>query len=468
MGLDEKGKELYDKLLKLVSSTDRFQFTDPKTKETLQIHTSPQRVVFNLVFTYRNRVPMEEIMEIIEGFTVAQSGRIDMNDPLAASYARQRWLDSMKKLFYLEYNSVKRFESTYGTLPDQLPVGTFMHSLGDGKMSFYKRMLFGQDMTEMTDEKKCQVGGEAMSIGQYLVKEGLIREDELFDATKLNMHFYQPLNSLLEEYHAHAVSLFYQGHHGGSNELNHSYEAYADQLKTRNRYNIKGPKLSFGEERNYWSDAISEGGKTLTGGRKATQFKRDHLNLYSPKERQDLKAVRKIEADMIRQYEEASKERLQAVKSWVKEFVGVEISEELLDRLIFFHPALLTGVPVKDIPAKDNEAFISFVNDFAGIDVPEEEKKAKRTEAYHKMAEYCDIVFVHPPEYRGDIKGRGDYHHDESRETHLEKQGKLKGTMLSSDGTQDQKEEHRQGHKVYDEVDRKILNIARHQFQKRV
>ncbi len=290
----------------------------------------------------------------------------------------------MKKLFYLEYNSVKRFESTYGTLPDQLPPGAFLHSLSDFKVNFYDRTLFGQDMAEMVDNKSCKVGGKDMSVGQYLVQQGLIREDELSDAVNLNVNYYQKINSLLQEFHTDAATL-YDPKGGLNSECLHSYKAYMSQLNTRRHYDIKGPKLTFGEERKYWIDAISKGDKSLTGGRVAENFRMDHLNTYSSEGLKEIREIRKNEAELIKRYEDTVKERSLVLKNRMRGYLGPEVSDELLDRMIFFHPAMMTDVKTDEIPEKDNEYFISLIKDFAGSDVPEEERRDKRSEAYNKM-----------------------------------------------------------------------------------
>ena len=69
--------------------------------------------------------------------------------------------------------------------------------------------------------------------------------------------------------------------------------------------------------------------------------------------------------------------------------MGDKADIELIKRLICFHPAMMNDKAVSD---KDTEEFITFIKDFAGIDVPEEAKAERRSLAYSKMAERMEAV----------------------------------------------------------------------------
>lgn len=382
--LDDKQKSLWNKLSPMLAKMKRFEFIDPVTKDKLSFKTDPQRIINGLVFAYGKDLPEEEILEIIEGFNVINENKLDENDPKILAYAKQRWLDSSRKLFYLEYNAVKRFESTYGTLPDQLPPGSFMHSLGRSKGEYFKRIVFGPDVEEFTEEKHCKIGENSMSIGEYLKKEGMIKEDELNDAINLNGNFYLQVNTMYQQVHSQAVAVF-GDEDDSSKEYDQDLITLAEQLDTRRHYAIKGPKISQDKERKYWKDAFEEGESSLYGNQVAKVFRQDHLNTYSSSELADMKERRKNESGLIKFYEETVNERAEVLSDHIKELAGDGVSGELIDRLIYFHPHILTETGASQIPEKDHEDFITFVKSFAGIGVPEAERGQRKKEAYRRM-----------------------------------------------------------------------------------
>ena len=389
--MDDKQKKLWDRLLPMLNSIRKFELIDPATKETLSFRTNPQRIINSLVFAYRNNLPEEEILEIVDGLNVIAVNKLDVNDPKIFAYAKQRWLDSVKKLFYLEYNSMKRYENTYGTLPDQLPPGSFMHSLGRSKGELYKRTLFGTDLSEISDEKKCMVGGKSLSMGEYLVREGLINEDELEEVKHLNGAFYMQANSLYQQVYSQAVAVFGEG-----DDISDGYEhrtmSMLSQLYVRRHYDIKGPKISQDKERKYWKDAFEKGERSLYGNDEIMFFRQDHLNTYSASELQEMRERRKNEAGLIKSYEETVSERAKVLSTRIKELAGDGVSADLIDRMIFFHPDMMTETEPGKISDRTNDDFIALVKSYAGIGVPDGEKSKERSGAYRKMTELMNGV----------------------------------------------------------------------------
>jgi hypothetical protein len=379
---NEREKDIYDLIYPKLNAMDSFAFTDPATNETLYLKTSPKRIITDLATLYGIDIPAEEIAEIVDGFTVIKDGKLDEKDPKVIAYAKQRWLESMKKLFYLEYNCVKRFESTYGTLPEQLPPGSFMHSLGDYKAVFYQRSTFGQNVAEFTDEKTCLVGGESLSMGQYLVKEGLIKEEELADAANLNGNFYQSINYRLTTYQTMATMIYEDG---DENEAGVETSSLVENLATKRKTDIKGPKLSNDEERKYWKDALDEGDKSLYGCYDHAYFKKTHLNIYTADELKRKKETRKNESGLIRLYQETAAERAEALKKKIRQSLGAEVSDDLLGMLINFHPAMMNDTPTNEIPDNENAEFVLLVKDFVGIGIAEKDRKQRREVAYNTM-----------------------------------------------------------------------------------
>lgn len=383
---DEKQKKMYDILAPIFESTGSFHLEDPDTKEVLSLNTQPARLVIAIVLNYGKDLPIEEVVEIAEGFSVGKSKDLNLKDPEAFAYAKRRWLDSARRLFYLEYNAVKRFESTYGNLPDQLPAGSFLHSLGASRQLLFARMNFGQDTEEMISYQTCAMGDKKCSLGEYLAKNGLIKEDELSDCIRLNGGFYNLVNNVYAECHSKAIPSA-TGIGTGEQDTNYqnTYDFMIQQMETRGKYRLKGPSISRGAERKAWSEAFSEGTSQLYGGSSITDLKKKQLGLYSDEEKSAIKERRKNEADLIRRYEETVKARAQTLTQDVMQKMGEQADEHLIRTLIMFHPAMMNQIPTDQIPEKETEAFISLVKDFA-----EPEKKAS---AYQRMAE-CMSNFV--------------------------------------------------------------------------
>ena len=118
-------------------------------------------------------------------------------------------------------------------------------------------------------------------------------------------------------------------------------------------------------------------------------FYKHRFKIYSQSELRDLKEVRKNSARIIHYYEFVEDERAEALSKAAAEKMGDKADIELIKRLICFHPAMMNDKAVSD---KDTEEFITFVKDFAGIDVPEEAKAERRSLAYSKMAERMEAV----------------------------------------------------------------------------
>ena len=85
-----------------------------------------------------------------------------------------------------------------------------MNAMGENKADIFKLILFGQDMTEICDEKDTVVDGKKMSMGQYLADKGLISQSALDDAIQVNTNYYQCGNDAFKNYVSHGVSAFFK------------------------------------------------------------------------------------------------------------------------------------------------------------------------------------------------------------------------------------------------------------------
>ena len=408
---DEKRRKLNAGLKELSVKFDAIELQNPKTGEVLKVATTFGRHLNLIMDNFCLEVPNDEILEAYEGFAVAQNMEIRTEEDFA--YAKKRWLESAKKMFYLEYNALKRMESTYGTLPEQLPIGSFLHSLGPSKRYLHSRWCFVQDVFQMTEEKRCEVDGEKMSLGAYLAKEGWIREDDFRDCVNLNAGYYNVLGNSYENY-AETGFLLYGNNHETNEQLSREYDVDVRLMETRKRRKLHGPSISFGAERKLWKDAYREGTETLYGSRENALFKKNQLNLYTEDELHAIQERRINERDLIRRYEETAEGRKAALKADLIQkltAMNIPVNEELdaqIGKLVVFHPAMMTETPVTAIPQNETNQFIALVKNYAGIGIAEEGKAAARFNAYQKlterMAAVVDMELLHvnkPQEVRG-------------------------------------------------------------------
>ena len=370
-----------------------FELINPKTGETLKFHTDPARVLLSIVVLYGKDLPKDEVLEMFDDFNAVGKYKLDLNNEDQYEYARKRWLSGAKKLFKMEYDSLKRFESTYGSLPDQLPVGSLYMSLGESKGEFVNRMIFGQDIAEYTDtaEQYCVTkDGEKCNLASMLAKEGIISEAEYKDAVNVNNLFYQGVNSGLCGYRGPAGIALYSDD-GDDEYLEANNQQYNELVRSRyqrNNYRIRGPKLSFGEERKAFKEAMENDQDTLMPGVSQELFAENKLGIMDDKKREAKKQLRKQKAGLIHYYESTVTERAEVLTSMIAQKLDIKENDpnmDLLMKFICFHPAMLTEEKVSGIKADDNDAFIADFKLIAGIGEAQNASAEDKKEALARL-----------------------------------------------------------------------------------
>ena len=170
------------------------KLVNPKTGETYDSVFNMNRLTPSLQISQPDILPEEELAEMFEGLLIGHNKELDLTKEEDWNYAKTRWLQAHKKLFTLLSNVAKRADSTYGTLPNDLPLPCFFNSLGSGRGQYGSRMFFTQDLSQTIDDKSCVVDGQKMSPAQVLLKEGMITQEEIDEATQINGDYYQTLH----------------------------------------------------------------------------------------------------------------------------------------------------------------------------------------------------------------------------------------------------------------------------------
>ena len=392
--LSPKKYELYNKLNELAKDKNgnyigRPDFNDPVTGEVWKIGSDLSRLSNCMVMMYAGDLSDEELCDIYEGLTLTYRNDMDLkNNEQLRQYARTRWLNSMQKLFRLERDHVKRFESTYGTLVDELPIGCFMQCMGPHGYEYATRNLFTQDMAEIVDVgcSDCVVDGENITSAELLKRHGLITQEEIDECAVLDPGYYQNAISAQTSYYFSFNTFLTgeakSGYYFSPQDMNqHQY--------TKDHKNIRGPKLSRAESRRIWKETLkNKTDDNLTGGAKMLGFQMTKLDLYTPAQKKDIRKVRAKDAGIVRFYDAYLDDREEILLASTRKAIGAGVDEDLLKKLIVFHPGMLTGVGldgngVANIPG--TEEFYDRVKRFAGVGITEENKLTAKKSAFEEL-----------------------------------------------------------------------------------
>ena len=403
-------KLIYKQIDDIISYTDlktgekeyyqSFELKNPKTKEVLNFPSLPARLITDLVYSFGAESSGEELKDIIEGLLVGQKGGLNLEDEKDWAYARERWISSVRKLYELEYNSVARFERTYGSLPGSVPTGCFMQSLGGGTLDFATRMRFGQNFIELSGLKKIVTSdGEKISVGELLSRQGMIsssdnkRENDLADVL-------QNQNVHISAYYSQIHRIF------GSEQMMYDpdyslrYSNVNNWAFSKNKLNMSGPGLSKSGMRKLWKNAVSTGDPNVMGGNLMKRFHMDYLNLYTTSERKELKKQRTADQQKVHFAETYLDDRAEELTDETVKAIGADKLTEkdkklIRTTLINFHPALYDsgertvtdkdGNQVTEIIKIDGiDEYHQNIKKFLGIDIEgtEKEKLRAKKEAF--------------------------------------------------------------------------------------
>ncbi|MCR5233841.1 MAG: hypothetical protein K6E53_08025, partial [Lachnospiraceae bacterium] len=382
--------ELYNRLLAMLTdrkgkSITHAGFHDPVTKESFSLTTNLQRFMTDVVISLAGNMSDEEILEIFESLTMTQRVEMDLTQEDQRLYARERFLDSLAKLYKIEYENLKRFEHTYGTLVQDLPISVFMQCMGYDTRDYVNRNQFGQDIANLCHEGESysESEGQKMTTAQILVKYGKIPREMLDYTRKQGVDYYQNFTASLNAYST--TPNIYRSDYGKLTEVFSKVEFY-NQDYGKHNLKIEGPKLSFGEERNIWKKVLAHSEDTaLTGGNELLEHKKLLLNLYTPSEKKEIKKQRKDDMRLFHFYNAYLDEREEVLLKKTSQAVGDGVSKDVLKKLIVFHPGMLkTGKISKENGEADvagTDEFYELVRKYTGVGIPEDKKAEAKKEA---------------------------------------------------------------------------------------
>ena len=398
--------DLYDKLFELFKDKNGKEvttptFKDPKTGEVFKLTTDIQRLPAMICTQYAGDLTNEEVLDIFEGLMITYRTDINLNDNDQRLYARERFLNSLAALFRMEYENMKRYQNTYGTLGDDLPFGVFMEALRDGQKDFFLRNLFGQDMANLVDteaERESSSDGKPMTTAEILVKYGRITFEEMNDAMNLGLEYYQNMNAAQNPRFFSFKSYDTNIDEPGLNVF--LTENLINQEHTKDNHKMKGPKVSVAEARNIWKKALKyTSDNNLTGGRNLVDFKKASLNLYTAAEKKAIREQRKQDANLMNYYNFYLDEREEVLLKKTGDALGGEVSDDLLKKLIVFHPGMLTsgkiGEKGGEEDVKGTAEFIENVRKYAGIGIADDQKAEARKQASEEFYKAWNDQFLH-------------------------------------------------------------------------
>lgn len=394
---DPAQQALFDKLYKLVKpGAAEFEIGfdnsfGEEQGEKWKIKTQISRFLGDLIYQWYDKMPEEEMIDLIEGLTIQQ--RIEIRDKQTFDYARERWLRSAKKLFEIQYETLKNLENTYGTLMADMPTAVFMNSLVDGGMrDLLLRCRIGQNLTEACDMDTCTYNDQKISLGQLLVNEKLLDQSTLDDSKKKQAEFYQIQTLTVNSYLSKADDLFdVTGNKDNDPTLNvsYGYTSYYSLKNAIDKNDIGGPHLNYSDSRKLWKDALSSGKKYLTGTEETSLFAGDFYRLHGSKERNEIKKLRRKGMEFDKQTRVYLRDRSDLLynKTLTKAHINAEELDAdkltMIKKLMVFHPGFSRFYPDNDQQyiAKTDE-FINNIRLFAGVGVADDKLKSSRQQAF--------------------------------------------------------------------------------------
>ncbi len=398
-------KKLYDELKKML--VDRkgkvigtVEFIDPVTKEEFRLNSGITRIINEIALYLGGDMSNEEIKDIFDGLLITYRNDIDLTKEDQRIYARERFLDSLAKIYRMEYENMKRYENTYGSLADELPYSVFMQSLGSGLEDFLNRNRFGQDIAQLCmkgAESKCLSEGEKLTTAELLLKYGKISGEMAEYPLRLGPDYYQPLTAQQNAYFFGIGQYHPDEEEQRMNAFDENLFYERDYVK--NHYKIKGPGLSQGEERSIWKKAARYSDDNLmTGGSRILDLKKVKLDLYTTAQKKDIKKARKADETLSHFYNAYLDEREEVLMDKTRKALGGEISDALLKNIIIFHPGMLKSGQISkesgEADVKGTAEFYELVRKFAGRGLALDKKIEARKEVVETLAEKWENLFL--------------------------------------------------------------------------
>ena len=148
--------------------------------------------------------------------------------------------------------------------------------------------------------------------------------------------------------------------------------------------------MTMAERRKLWKKTREfEKDRVLTGGPNYLAFQKDTLDLYTSDEKKELKKDRAKDLGLMHYYQYELDERKEKLLSEAGTILGEGISEELLTKLIEFHPRMMK----EKADDKTTEEYYNTVKQFAGIGIPEDQQDKAKKEAAEKLFDQWEMSF---------------------------------------------------------------------------
>ena len=338
--------------------------------------TDLERQVLDLAGMDGNYFPEDELEDIVEGLIFSKKYDLDMKDEKVKEYVKERWLNSAKRIYEIWQMNMKKFENTYGTLLDEVPMGCFYQSLGKGMKHFAYRNRFGQSVANLCDDKTCSINGREMTFTEFLVEKGMISKADHKDMFDKNCNYYQVTNLPMTSYFMNPFDPVSMNDEFPTTDPNFGFVENvlndSDSLKRNVRFN--GPKISYSQKRKLWKDAIETGDPAVYGGEENLRHNRKKYDLLSDSEKKLIKKTRREDVRSVTYYEFCIEDEKDIIlKKTMSELKGVD--KGFIERFIYLHPAFLQDNPkpekvqqfydiLKKLCSDDIDVFRSGMDDF--------------------------------------------------------------------------------------------------------
>ncbi len=242
------------KTQRLTTNNDQLEFKDKKTNTTFKIRQSMQRFLSQMVLLASGQgMADEEVLEMMEGLTVASRGDVDMTDPQQQEEARTLYLRSMAKLVTMVGEQQKRYIKELGMLPAQLSPLAFAVAAGDNLKTILARTSMAVTFHDILLAKESKNSdGESVNIMELLVEEGFLSREYAEEARR-NADYFNCCQRIMNgtvSGDACGFSQFLFNMNDGS-FIDMNPKAFYDELNAY-RGKIDGPTLKEDEENKGW------------------------------------------------------------------------------------------------------------------------------------------------------------------------------------------------------------------------
>jgi hypothetical protein len=220
-----------------------------------------------------------------------------------------------------------------------------------------------------------------MTVAEVLIKYGKILKTKADNAELVGPDYYQEITGGLNT-RFNSASEFIEDPEEEPKKYFEMKPIKASRYLKSN-FRIGGPGVSRSEARRIWKKTLAySDDRNLTGGDQFLNYNATRLGAFSSSQKKEMKKARRNDVELFKLYNTELDNREAELISQTKNAIGEALSDELLKKLIVFHPGLYRWGKKDEQQTAD---FNDLIRQYAGIGVADEKKAGARKEASAKL-----------------------------------------------------------------------------------